>query len=98
MQRQGHPFLGAPSPREEAGWGGPGCPKLPAGAAVLFLGQGRGGGTGSSCIIGSRRELGGVAASSSVPALATRQGFLLNGIFFPNAVIIAIQILITQSR
>lgn len=59
-------------------------PRLPkaargGGRALWGLADGRQAGTGSPHIIGSRQELGGVAASSSVPALAARQGSCLMG-------------------
>lgn len=50
-------------------------------------------------VIGSSRE--GVWRSCRLQfcaGISSSAGLLLNGIFFPNAVIIAIQILITQSR
>lgn len=77
----GLPLLRCPLP-EAGGWLW--CPRLPeassrGGRALRGLADGRQAGTGSSHIIGSRRELGGVAASSSVPALAARQGSCLMG-------------------
>lgn len=77
----GLPLLWCPLP-EAGGWLW--WPRLPeaasrGGRALWGRADGRQAGTGSPHIIGSRRELGGVAAFSSVPALAARQGSCLMG-------------------
>lgn len=94
----GCPFFSAPSLRQGAGCGGPGCQRLPAGVAVLFGGWVWGRGDRQLPLYWEQTGAWRRCRLQFCAGISSSAGLLLNGIFFPNAVIIAIQILITQSR